>query len=103
MLAQVREKRVPLVIEDIYDGMEYQKHLEFTSNRWNMTLIWNTDRLSPFKSSNTTIWPIYLVVNKLPHLGERYLFSFKFMSNSTDSNSAILSLQVSISEMKNHR
>jgi hypothetical protein len=66
MLAQPREKRVESAIEDIFDGSEYQKHSKFTSNRRNITPIWNTDGLNPFKSSKTTIWAIYLVVNELP-------------------------------------
>jgi len=54
--------------EDIYDGSEYKKHcnpgiLDFQQN---ISLLWNTDGVPVFKSSNFSIWPLYSVINKLP-------------------------------------
>jgi len=54
--------------EDIYDGSEYKKHchpgvLDFQQN---ISLLWNTDGVPVFKSSNFSIWPLYFVINELP-------------------------------------
>ena len=56
-------------IEDIYDGLRYQKHMQkgcFLANRNNISLLWNTDGASVFKSSNYSIWPLYFAINELP-------------------------------------
>ena len=55
--------------EDIYDGVMYQKHMKkgsFLANKNNISLLWNTDGASVFKSSNYSIWPLYFVINELP-------------------------------------
>ena len=56
-------------IEDIYDGVNYQKHFinkGFLSKKQNISFIWNTDGIPIFKSSKFTIWPLYLAINELP-------------------------------------
>ena len=56
-------------IEDIYDGSNYQQYMEdgkFLSKKENISLTWNTDGIPVFKSSNYSIWPIYLAINELP-------------------------------------
>lgn len=57
-------------IEDIYDGEVYKelaqpgRVLSFPSN---VSLLWNTDGIPVFKSSNYAVWPLYFVVNELPY------------------------------------
>ena len=55
------------VMRDIMDGAEYQVHLPFTSScPANLTLTCNTDGVSIYRSSKTSIWPIWLTINELP-------------------------------------
>lgn len=64
-----RRKKDKNSIEDIYDGLKYQKHMQkgcFLANKNNISLLWNTDGASVFKSSNYNIWPLYFVINELP-------------------------------------
>lgn len=57
--------------EDIYDGniykslMKKNKLLSFCSN---ISFTWNTDGVSPFKSSKFNIWPFFLRINELPFM-----------------------------------
>lgn len=56
-------------IEDIYDGALYKKLFSdngFLSNPHNISFLWNTDGVSIFKSSNFSIWSLYLRINELP-------------------------------------
>ena len=53
---------------DIYDGELYKKllqHPEVLSSPHNFSFTWNTDGVPVFKSSNFSLWPLYLVVNEL--------------------------------------
>ncbi|KAE8738612.1 hypothetical protein FOCC_FOCC015906 [Frankliniella occidentalis] len=54
-------------IEDIYDGQCYLEAQRFFAGveHW-LTLLWNTDGFSVFKSSKYEIWPFYLSINELP-------------------------------------
>ena len=64
-----RTKKGKNNIEDIYDGLRYQKHMQkgcFLANKNNISLLWNTNGASVFKSSNYSIWPLYFVINELP-------------------------------------
>jgi len=62
-----RTKKYPNNIEDIYDGQIYQEQMEngFLRNPNNISFMWYTDGLSLFKSSQFSIWPMFLVVNEL--------------------------------------
>ena len=63
-----RKKKNNDNIEDIYDGSNYQQHMKdgkFLSRKENISFTWNTDGISVFKSSNYSIWPIYLAINEL--------------------------------------
>lgn len=56
--------------EDIYDGQLYKSYFKnngVLSNSENISFTFNTDGAPVFKSSNVSIWPIYLVVNELPY------------------------------------
>ena len=56
-------------IEDIYDGLNYQKYFTdggFLAKKQNISFIWNTDGIPVFKSSKFSIWPLYLAINELP-------------------------------------
>ena len=59
-------------IKDIYDGSEYSKLCEPGSflckelNPANLSFTINTDGVALFKSSSTSIWPIFLAINELP-------------------------------------
>jgi len=70
MLTQHRFKRTNTVgkMEDIYDGLVYQKHMQdgqFLADANNISFLWNTDGV-PVKSSKCSIWPMYFVINELP-------------------------------------
>ena len=56
------------VIRDIKDGNIYRSFMaSHSENRKSVfSLLWNTDGVSIFRSSNTNIWPFYLVINELP-------------------------------------
>ena len=56
----------PTVIQDVYDGLEYQKHASFLSVTTNVSLMLNTDGVQIFKSSKRALWPVWLVINGLP-------------------------------------
>ena len=54
---------------DIYDGELYKKlskHPNVLSCPHNISFTWNTDGVPVFKSSNFSLWPLYLVINELP-------------------------------------
>lgn len=56
--------------EDIYDGKLYKSYVENDgplNHPENISFTFNTDGASVFKSSNVSIWPIYLIVNELPY------------------------------------
>ncbi|XP_044594847.1 uncharacterized protein LOC123272211 [Cotesia glomerata] len=55
-------------INDVYDGSLY-KNIErngYLSNGNNISFMWCTDGVSVFKSSQISIWPLYLTINELP-------------------------------------
>ena len=56
--------------EDIYDGSLYKNLCEnngILSFQENISFTLNTDGAPVFKSSKTSIWPIYLIINELPY------------------------------------
>lgn len=61
-----RKKKSEDNIEDIYDGKLYKQYDEILFNRNNVSFIWNTDGVPLFKSSKTSMWPLYYVINELP-------------------------------------
>ena len=63
------EKNKGKKIMDIYDGLLYQKHFNnhgLLSDPNNISFSLNTDGAPLFKSSNVSIWPVYLLINELP-------------------------------------
>lgn len=56
--------------ENIYDGKLYKKYfskngpLSFPEN---ISFVFNTNGASVFKSNNTSIWPVFMVINELPY------------------------------------
>ena len=60
------------IISDIYDGAEYSRlcqaggFLCHQTNPANISFSFNTDSVALFHSSQTGIWPIFLVINELP-------------------------------------
>ena len=69
-------------LEDIYDGSLYKQHSASGGilNSWNnLSLTWNLDGVSGFRSSKFSIWPLYLIINELPYhlrvLKENTLFA----------------------------
>ena len=71
-LLQKRPESSSDTISDIYDGAEYSRLCQSggflcrQTNPANISLSFNTDGVSLFHSSQTGIWPIYLVINELP-------------------------------------
>lgn len=61
-----RKKKITDNIEDIYDGKHYMKFDDVLSDPHNMSFLWNTDGVPLFKSSKTSMWPLYFVINELP-------------------------------------
>ena len=53
-------------IFDIYDGEGYKQFCEFLSEPAHISLILNTDGVALFRSSGTSIWPLWVIVNELP-------------------------------------
>lgn len=56
-------------ISDIFDGELYKKLSQppnVLSSRDSISFTWNTDGVPVFKSSNFSLWPLYLVINELP-------------------------------------
>ena len=53
---------------DIYDGAVYQQFVKngFLANKFNISLLFNTDGISVFRSSAFAFWPLLLLVNELP-------------------------------------
>lgn len=61
-----RIKINPDNIEDVYDGELYKAAGEILACALNISLMWNSDGISPYKSSNFQIHPFYLTINELP-------------------------------------
>ena len=53
-------------IHNVMDGTEYKKHAHFLSQPANVSLLLNTDGADMFKSSNISLWPIWVAINELP-------------------------------------
>ena len=63
-----RKKKTPQALEDIYDGELYKEFVVnngILSSQNNISFTFNTDGAAVFKSSNYSVWPIYLVINEL--------------------------------------
>lgn len=66
-----QRKVIPGVLQDVYDGQEYQIHTKpggFLSEKYpaNLSLMLNTDGVQLYNSSTTSIWPVWMVINELP-------------------------------------
>lgn len=69
ILSRLSRKKQSNTIEDIYDGQLYKELINsgyFSKNKYNFTLMWNSDGVPVFKSSKTSMWPFYFVINELP-------------------------------------
>ena len=69
LLGRFRRRQEEGYISDVYDGKAYLAHMVeegFLSNPMNISMLLNTDGIQVFKSSNLSLWPIYLVINELP-------------------------------------
>lgn len=64
-----RKRINEFAIEELFDGKLYHNSFvkEFLSNQNNVSFTWYTDGVQVFKSSKTSIWPIYLRINELPY------------------------------------
>lgn len=65
-----KEKKYEMNIEDVYDSVCYKKlfeNVKSTELRNVITFTFNTDGVPIFKSSKTSVWPIFLMVNELPY------------------------------------
>lgn len=72
-----RKKSDINTVEDIYDGIQYQKLSSangFLDKWYNMSFTLNTNGAQVSNSSNASCWPIYLQINELPpHLRKRHM------------------------------
>ncbi|XP_069465487.1 uncharacterized protein [Ambystoma mexicanum] len=55
-------------ISDIYDGLLYKEMYKkgILSDKNNLSFSMNTDGVPIFKSSNVSMWPVYMLINELP-------------------------------------
>ena len=63
-------KKVENSIEDIYDGEIYRALCQdggILQNPYNLSLLWNTDGIPCFKSSNMSLWPLFFQINELQY------------------------------------
>ncbi|XP_044007480.1 uncharacterized protein LOC122852000 isoform X2 [Aphidius gifuensis] len=60
-----RIKKDESAIEDIFDGNMYKKNRLLKDN-FNLSYTFNTDGCSAADSSQTTVWPIYMMLHDLP-------------------------------------
>ena len=71
-LLQKRPESSADIISDIYDGDEYSQLCQSggflcrQTNPANISFSFNTDGVALFHSSQTGIWPIFLIINELP-------------------------------------
>jgi len=58
----------PGVLQDIQDGTVYQRLLRegFLRHPYNLAISFNTDGVSPYKSSSYEMWPLFWQVHDLP-------------------------------------
>lgn len=63
---QRTQTRSPDIIQDVFDGAEYRRHIDFLSNPNNISLICNSDGVAIFTLSSVELWPIWLSINELP-------------------------------------
>lgn len=54
------------VITDIYEGVGYRRHMQFLSQPAHVSLLFNTNGMAIFRSSDVSMWPVWAVVNELP-------------------------------------
>ena len=61
-----RTKRHEANLEDIYDGQIYRNQMQngFLDNQNHISFMWYSDGISIFKSSNFSIWPMFLIINR---------------------------------------
>jgi len=77
-------KRIQNIV-DITSGSEYKKmavegFLD-RKNPYNITVTFNTDGISLFKSTNVSLWPIYLAINELPPKERFFEEEFNYLGN----------------------
>uniref|UniRef100_A0A6V7IHC1 Transposase domain-containing protein n=1 Tax=Bracon brevicornis TaxID=1563983 RepID=A0A6V7IHC1_9HYME len=58
-------------LEDIYDGQVYERYMSDVNDfdlksPSNISFMWNSDGVPLFKSSQFSIWPLFLKINELP-------------------------------------
>ncbi|KAE8741788.1 hypothetical protein FOCC_FOCC012677 [Frankliniella occidentalis] len=65
-----RQKKSVENMEDIYDGIEYQRLFRsgFLSNPNNLSFFMYFDGMSLFRTSSLQIWPIFLTINELRYV-----------------------------------
>ena len=89
------------IIRDIWDGMEYRKFVDSgflgRDNPGNVTLTLNTDGVAVYRSSSTTLWPIWLMINELPPT-QRCLnyINLHFPLNDPEFLTVVVSLHVHV-------
>lgn len=75
-----RKKSDSHALEDIYDGVEYQKLYSTQSkskNKYNLSLTINTDGCQTSKSSKSSACPVYVMINELPpYLRKKYVLLY---------------------------
>ena len=61
----MKSQQISDVIYDITTADIYKEKSDFLKYANNLSMSFNTDGISPFDSSNKSIWPIILVINEL--------------------------------------
>ena len=72
-----RKKPSSGTIHDVYDGKLYKKHKSFLSQPANVSFTINTDGVAVFRSSNSSLWPVWVQINEFPKTKRLIELKFK--------------------------
>lgn len=66
--SQLQKRHARDHMHNIFDGREYKNLVQsgFLCNKSNVSLTLNTDGVEIYRSSKSSLWPIWLQINELP-------------------------------------
>lgn len=103
-----QKPHIPGVFSDVYDGHLYQTWVKngFLNNPYNISFSWYTDGIPVFKSSQISIWPIYLTINELPFKDRKkrqnlLLLGFWYGNEKPDMNTVFHKFRPQLEQIAN--